>query len=55
MEVLSKAGNVCRIKLHDGMKFNVTNNGAAVNVKLDNDGSTAFGTMKGGVYVLEVK
>jgi len=55
VEVLSKAGNTCHIKLHNGGKFNVTATGAAVNVKDSGDGSGEFVTVKGGVYVLEAK
>jgi len=50
--VLSKAGNKCRIKLHNGQKFAVTFNGKSVTTTNAVDGSASFDTVKGGFYVL---
>ncbi|HSH19893.1 MAG TPA: glycoside hydrolase family 95 protein [Draconibacterium sp.] len=53
VEILSKAGEICRID--DGSNFKVTKEGKKVAVKTNNDGSIEFNTIKGGVYKLVQK
>lgn len=55
VEVLSKSGNKCHIKIHDGSKFTMSFNGTRVNANAVNDGSVEFSTVKGGVYTLIVQ
>lgn len=50
LEVISKAGNLCRIDA--GGKFKVTKDGKKVSVKTNADGSFEFKTEKGAVYSL---
>lgn len=53
MEILSKAGEICRID--DGGNFKVTKDGKKLVVKTNKDGSIEFKTIKGGVYKLVQK
>jgi alpha-L-fucosidase 2 len=48
--ILSKAGHVCRID--DGAPFNVLHDGAEIALKMNEDGSIEFDTVKGGTYKL---
>jgi alpha-L-fucosidase 2 len=55
VEVLSKSGKTCRIKLHNGQKFTVTANGLPVASQLLNDGTVVFNTTRGTVYSLVIQ
>ncbi len=48
LDILSKAGEVCRLAYKPGMK--VSNNGKKVALKVLSDGKIEFGTVKGGKY-----
>ena len=50
VEVLSKFGNLCRINA--GGKVRVTKDGKSIRLKSFEDGSPAFETSPGGVYML---
>ena len=50
VEVLSKDGQVCRIKT--GLKAKVKSNGKTIKSKLLNDGSIEFATLKGTRYLI---
>ena len=50
VEVLSNAGNICRIKVDS--HFKVINDGKRVASKTNKDGSIEFQTIKGGLYKL---
>jgi alpha-L-fucosidase 2 len=52
VELLSRKGQACRI--HVGSPVKVTAGGKKVNVKVGQDGTLEFPTVKGGVYVLTV-
>jgi alpha-L-fucosidase 2 len=54
INVLSKSGNRCRIKLPGGQKFTAAFQGTAININYLSDGSGAFETVKGGVYTMVV-
>jgi alpha-L-fucosidase 2 len=55
VEVLSKSGNKCRIKLHNGQKFGVSYNNSPVKVENLPGGPVEFTTVKGRVYTLNVQ
>jgi alpha-L-fucosidase 2 len=50
VEILSKAGEVCRIE--DGANFTITNDGKKVAYKTNKDGSVQFQTTAGSLYKL---
>ncbi|MCK4762164.1 MAG: glycoside hydrolase family 95 protein [Candidatus Aminicenantes bacterium] len=50
VEILSKAGSVCRIDA--GGRFRVTGNGKRIASKTGKDGAIEFDTIKGGIYEL---
>jgi alpha-L-fucosidase 2 len=50
MEILSKAGNICRIA--NGKNFRITNDGKKIASKTNIDGSVEFKTITGGLYKL---
>ena len=50
VEILSKAGEICRID--NGSNFKVTFNGKKADHKINKDGSLEFKTVKGGLYRL---
>jgi hypothetical protein len=52
VEILSKAGKVCRI--YAGRKLTVTKNGKKIASKTNKDGSVEFKTVKGGLYKLKI-
>jgi len=52
VEILSRAGQPCRINAGNGYK--VTREGKEIAVKTDKDGSIEFDTIKGGKYLLSV-
>jgi alpha-L-fucosidase 2 len=53
MEILSKAGEICRI--NNARNFKVTSNGKKADSKMNNDGSIEFKTKKGVSYQLTPK
>jgi alpha-L-fucosidase 2 len=50
VEILSKAGNICRID--SGNNFRITMDGRKIALKTNKDGSIEFKTSKGGLYKL---
>ena len=52
VEILSKAGQPCRINAGDGYK--VTQDNKEIAVKIHEDGSLEFDTTGGGTYLLSV-
>ena len=55
VEVLSKSGNKCHIKMRGGQKFTVSLNGVPVKVEYLSDGSCVFDTVKGRVYTVNTE
>jgi alpha-L-fucosidase 2 len=55
VNVLSKAGKPCSIKLHGGEKFTVSANGDAVNAQWGSDGVCSFNTQMNTVYTLVIQ
>jgi alpha-L-fucosidase 2 len=53
VEILSKAGNVCRID--KGGKYKVLSNGKRITSKTNENGSVEFNTVKGCTYTLRTK
>lgn len=51
IDIISKAGESCRIQLKPGMK--ISTNGKAIAVKKLPDGVVEFKTLKGGRYIIE--
>ncbi|MGL6269448.1 MAG: glycoside hydrolase family 95-like protein, partial [Chitinophagaceae bacterium] len=51
MEILSKAGEICKIEIKHGVKIN--SNGKRVAFKKLADGLIEFKTVKGGKYIIE--
>ncbi|HWB24798.1 MAG TPA: glycoside hydrolase family 95 protein [Chitinophagaceae bacterium] len=52
VNILSKAGKPCRIKLHDGQKFTVVSKSSPVKAQYMDDGSSLFATQQDTVYSL---
>ena len=53
VEILSKAGEICRID--NGSSYKVTLNGKKADFKINKDGLLEFKTIKGGLYKLILK
>jgi alpha-L-fucosidase 2 len=52
MQILSKAGGLCRLKVAGLTKINVLDSGLTIDIKYDTGGIAQFNTNKNGVYTI---
>ncbi len=55
MQILSKSGKLCRLKINGATKINVVENGLSIDIKYDVDGVAQFNTNKNGIYTITAK